>query len=507
MPVRKLLILAIALAVLGAAAYLTRKPAKKVHTGGPKEGDEVLAGFDVNAVRAIEIVTPDATNGLERKEDTWTVASLFGYPADYQKLSDNLRKLALMKVGQVVPGGGDLLSEFGLDDQAKTLRLKGADGTELGTLSIGSTRESKRGGGGQFGAFPDGQYISAGDGNVLIVTDVMTAWTEKPADWIKKQLLSVPRDDVVTATVSSNGASYTLNFDEGGTTTLEGIGEDEELDSGNAGRIRGALNYMSCQSVADPSLEDTETGMDNPVTYAARGKHGTRYSLQIGGKDPGDENSRFARISVSYEEPAPPTRAEAEALVPEEVEPAAGAEAPAEGAEPAEAGPTRDERIQTKLDELVAEHNRKVEETRGKAEEFAFLGDWTYLIPTYSAGSLTLSRGEIAKTKEEEEEATEASVEDGTPTFEAVPLTVPEVEPVEIPVPVVSAEPEVSAEEEFVITPEIQAQIDAADARLPPMPPMSPAPTLSPESAAPEGGMIQQAGEAVKEAISPDPAE
>jgi len=427
---RKLAILALILVVLGLGAYLSRKPSETQRSDSPGNGDKLFANLDVNAIALVEIKAGGSTNTISKKEDTWVIGSLFDYPADRSKIVEQLRGLKFLKIGQPMLGGDKILDEFELGENCDIIRFFDAGGTELAALRIGKARIPKTkgqppAGPAGFGGMPDGRYISTDGSNVILIDDSLTTWVGDDDGWVQKQLLSVNGTDITTVTVSSNDTSYTLNF-EGSETTLADLAEDEKLDTGDAGRVQRALSYLSFESIADPALSDEDAGMGNPVTYRATGKDGIVHDLRIGGSPADGGDTRYARIEVVYNPPSPPTTEDAEALVPSEAEPV---EATGEGTEQPET-PTipREELVQKKLDQLLAEHQGKVDEAEKKVEDLARLRDWTFLLSKYSADSIALGRGQLVEKVEEETEDSGESADVTTgseavdsPTFTAVP--------------------------------------------------------------------------------------
>jgi hypothetical protein len=428
---RKLAILALIFVVLGFAAYLPRRPSETQRGDTPVSGDELFANLDVNAIASVEINADGKTSTISKKDDTWIVGSLYDYPADRSKIVEQLRGLKFLKIGQTVRGGDKMLDEFGLGEDSDSIRFIDSAGTELAALRIGKARTPKKtgqppSGPAGFGGMPDGRYISTDGSNVILIDDSLSTWVGSDDGWVKKQLLSVTGTDITTVTVSSNDTAYSLNF-ESGEAKLGDLAEDEKLDTGDAGRVRGALNYLSFDSIADPALSDENTGMGNPITYRAKEKSGIVYELKIGGTPADSDDKRYAQVAVSYGALPPPTREDAEALVPSQPEPAEGS------GDDASETPTkpREELVQEELDRLLAEHQRKADESLKKVEELAGLGGWTYLLTKYSAESISMGREQLVeKIEEEEEEEAEAEAADGSssdtgPAFTEGPVFTP----------------------------------------------------------------------------------
>ena len=125
---KSLIILAAVAVILGGTAYFLNGGAK---SSVPKlNGKAVVPGLDASEVAKIEIGTKLA---LAAGDKGWTVTSLNGYPADREKIVENLLKLRELKVGQVVRGKAL--------DATTPVVLKDAAGKELAKLELGPKHE------------------------------------------------------------------------------------------------------------------------------------------------------------------------------------------------------------------------------------------------------------------------------------------------------------------------------------------------------------------------------
>ena len=116
--------LAVVAVILGGTAYFLNGGAK---SSTPKlNGKAVVPGLDASEVAKIEIGTKLA---LAAGDKGWTVATLNGYPADREKIVENLLKLTELKVGQVVRGKKL--------EATTPVVLKDAAGKELAKLELG----------------------------------------------------------------------------------------------------------------------------------------------------------------------------------------------------------------------------------------------------------------------------------------------------------------------------------------------------------------------------------
>lgn len=356
-----LLLAAIALSL--AAAGLARRRAvaarPDARAGAP------LVAFDINRVAALRIQSGTNTVAVVRRDGRWIVETLHGYPADFERLTERLRDLAEIKIGQVAPGGAEDLAEFGLDaaGAAAVVDFEDAAGARLGRLTLGRTRESR--GGGPFGGFPDGQYARMDEGPVVLLGRVISGFRGDARDWIQTDLLSVAPAAGASVEITVGGETCRLRVGEGGKPEMEGLAEQEELDEGMARRAVGALQYLHFLTVGDPGQSEETFGLTAPDRYVFRAADGFIYTILLGAAREG--GTRFIRASVAYERPAPSPAAE-NADAEEPASPAAG------------------------VSDEAAERN-----ARRAAEEQERLAKWTYEISAWNAESLAMPRAKLIK--------------------------------------------------------------------------------------------------------------
>ena len=96
MTTKNLVVLGAVAVVLGGAAYFLNSGSKG--TAPKLNGKAVAAGLKLADVARIEI--GDKLK-LAAGDKGWTVETLNGYPADREKIAENLLKLADLKVGQL----------------------------------------------------------------------------------------------------------------------------------------------------------------------------------------------------------------------------------------------------------------------------------------------------------------------------------------------------------------------------------------------------------------------
>lgn len=166
---KNLIVLAGVAVVLGGAACLMRGN----RASAPKlNGKAVFPAL--NAAEVAEIAVGEKLK-LSAADGGWKIDTYFGYPADRQKIADNLLKLAELKVGQVARG--KTLDATNTTD----LVLRDAAGKELAKLPLGPSHE--KWGRGRYAAFA---------GETVLVSDSLDAFDGDAKRWCETKIVDEP---------------------------------------------------------------------------------------------------------------------------------------------------------------------------------------------------------------------------------------------------------------------------------------------------------------------------
>ncbi len=402
MKIRNLIILLIAAGILGIWAYKSSQDGQSKLRPG-RVGEEIFKTLPLNDVAAILITTPQTNVTIKRTAENWVVAERYDYPAKFQKIVDTLLALRDLKIGQVIAGGSERAADFRLETSAEDeeliatrLELRDASDKVLAELSIGkhfTTQPSSRqkqnfmfGGGG----YPSGQYVKLADGTIAVVSSTLDNYIEPATSWLADDFLNVPTADIeeISLTGPERAPVKVIRESEAKTFTLEDFDKAEgTLDTGKLGQLAGGLSYLSFQDVADPSLTEAETGLDQPIVYTARAKDGCIYTLSIGKPVSENVEDRYVRVSLTYEQP-PEKTAETE-----KTEDAEEAKTP----EPSALPPQFMAETKTKTDAETEPKVKIAELNRRHA-------DWVYIVRSYRAENLLLTRDQLIEPKAEADE-------------------------------------------------------------------------------------------------------
>ena len=323
--------------VIAAAALLKGRSQKTPNVVGHK----ILPAFNISDVTRVEITGAKSLT-LASGEAGWTVDALHGYPADGKKILDELLKLKELKAGQPAAG---------ISNAAPTVViLKDAAGKELAKLEMGEQhRSAPRGEMAQFGGggYPDGRYV-AFEGTTVVVNDALDAFNGDPKKWVDTKIGGITASDVKEVTYAKGKESVKLTRKDS-TWTLEGLGPKEELDTSKTYSLDSALSYLNFSNVVDPKKTEAELGFATGAVYTATLKNGITYTAKVGNKIGAD--SAF-KVSAAFKP--------------------VGTNATENAA----------------CEKTVKDFNDKV-------------GKWTYTISSYSAESMSKTRKDLVKAKEE----------------------------------------------------------------------------------------------------------
>ncbi|MBO7482633.1 MAG: DUF4340 domain-containing protein [Kiritimatiellae bacterium] len=167
MTTKNLAILAAAAAVAGAAAYFTGGSRNKAPA---LTGKSVVPAFEIADVASVEI--GDAIR-LAAGDGGWTIATMQDYPADTQKIGENLMKLQELKVGQVARG-----RDLG---ERTEVALKDASGNLLASVTLGDRHEK----------WGHGRYADM-NGTTVLVSDTLDAFGDDPKRWCSTKIIDSP---------------------------------------------------------------------------------------------------------------------------------------------------------------------------------------------------------------------------------------------------------------------------------------------------------------------------
>lgn len=386
---KQAILLIIAVAVIGGAGLLVYKQRNQSwEASGAQLGGKVVKDFPVNDIEQVRIKQHTGEVNLARKNDVWVVQERNGYPANFENISDFLRKINDLKMGRAMRVTEKQLGRLELTppDQgtnAGTLVEFKDKGGKTIALTLGK-KDMKEGGGGQFGggSWPSGRYVMVGNDpkTVGLVSEPFANIEPKAEDWIDKEFFKVENHKSIAVTGATPTNTWTVAKES---TTNEWKLADakakEELDSGKASSVTSALSYPSFNDVAVNTTAD-KTGLDKPTVAKIETFDGFRYELKLGKKlDDRDDHYMQVAVSGNFEKERTPGKDEK---------------------------PEDKEKLDKEFKDKLAKHEEKLKNEK-RFEQ------WVYVVPKYTVEPLLKGRQELLK---EEPKAEEKKDESATPS-------------------------------------------------------------------------------------------
>ena len=283
---KSLITLAAVAVVLGGAAYFMQSGNKPA--AAKLNGKTILPGLSVADVAKVEL----GKLTLASSADGWKVESLYGYPADREKIAENLMKLAELKVGQVAHG-----RKLGTETK---VALKDASGKAPAELTLGDKHSKQASGqaamyGG--GSYPDGRYV-AFDGETVLVKDTLDAFDGDVKQWCNTRIASISSSDVKAVRFAHGNEVVELEKGTNSTWVLKGLTAKEELDTSKTYSLDSALSYLDFNAVADPKLTEAELGFKTGFVYTVVAKDGSNTVTRVAtvGNKAKDSSDRYFKL-------------------------------------------------------------------------------------------------------------------------------------------------------------------------------------------------------------------
>jgi hypothetical protein len=373
-----LLVLVVVVGGIGLALY---NKSSKSYQGSTRAGQKLLCDFNVNDVAHIRIKDTKGEVNIVKTGDAWTVKERGNHPANFEQMSDLVRKANDLKVVQTLKVGPSQrprleLVEPGKGDKAGTLvEFKGAGNKEIKTFLLGAKHMRKQQGGGESpfgdepGGYPDGRYImtSLNSDSVAVVSDPISNADPKPEFWLNKDFFKVEKlKSVSIQSPEATNSWSAARESENGSWTIADAKPEEKFDTNKLSSLSYAMNNPSFTDVVVDKKPE-EIGLDKPTVVKLTTFDGFEYTLNVG-KTTADDNY-YAKLAVNADLPKART-------------------------------PGKDEKPEDK-EKLDKEFKESTDKLQAKLNEEKAFEKWIYTLPKWSVEQVLKKRSELYADKEE----------------------------------------------------------------------------------------------------------
>ena len=249
----------------------------EVPMGADVMGALFFEALPANEIAEIVIERPGDSVLLVRKPTGWVVENRFGYPADFSKITDLIRKMKQTKVGRKFPANEPIMKRLSLmppthKESAETekgtrLRMKDANDAVVVDILLGLTRKKDE------KSVPDSQFVMPGDGpDIYLVDQIFSSFASPAHSWLKKSPVTVAKDDIqsITCTGPDGTLRYTFERSEKGKDfALVSPPTKRAIKPSAVNQLAGALTGLEIEDVADPSSppESLSKGISPRLDY------------------------------------------------------------------------------------------------------------------------------------------------------------------------------------------------------------------------------------------------
>lgn len=360
-----LIILGVAAVLVALGFGVTRWRAGALEGQSGLAGGKVLPGFPLNEISKIVIVGTTNKATVERKDGKWGVAERWGYPADFERVSEVLRNMWELKSVQKVMAGPSQMGRLELEPPG--------EGEGKGTLVEfwkEGAKEPIKVIIGKRPANGSGRFVkAAGSDSAWLVSESFYRVTTAPLDWIKRDLPEVGAAKSLSVNGPDGKVIWALSREKDTDDfKLVGAVAGEEFDEATHGyTAKNPMSYATFSDVVASDTKPSESGLDKARVVEIKTFDDFAYVLKIGAKDP--ENRYFAQLSVS-----------------------------AKIAEKREAGKDEKDADKKRLDD---EFKKKQEDLKKKLGGAKAMAAWVYKLDESRVSFFLKNRADILKKKEE----------------------------------------------------------------------------------------------------------
>jgi len=273
-------------------------------------GGYLMKNLQVNEIASIVVYGPKGKLTLKKAEGAWVVAERWGYPADFSRIADLLRKLKEVKVGRKFQSSEDVIARLSLADpqdqkaseKERGIRLELFDskGEKRADLILGKERDADPATGQTGGRYVLRKGVSS---DVYLVDWSISGPSEEPSSWLNRELLSVAADDIESIVcLAEEGKTVRYAFarpEKGKAFELKSPKSSGKINTSELDRLSDTLSNFRLSDVASRYEAGRPLeGFDESVRIEYHLYDGNIYRIYPGGQCK-DAMCRF-RLEVGF---------------------------------------------------------------------------------------------------------------------------------------------------------------------------------------------------------------
>lgn len=251
-------------------------------------GKPLFSNFTDYEIKMIKIIKPSGRiiTLKKNKDAEWVVANCFDYPVDPQKINTFLRELSSMKIIQNVYADESELSELGLLPPKSKDKNSGSEiiisddaGNVVFSMIIGAKRTDMIGG----NQISRGRYVYKPDiKHVFLVEESLDEVNYRSRTWLNNKFVNIKNIKTVKLLKSDKEVWFITRPDIDSKFVPGGKKADDDYNTENINRIISSLENLKFETVANPSLTDTYTGLTSPYIVKVESFDNQSWQICIG---------------------------------------------------------------------------------------------------------------------------------------------------------------------------------------------------------------------------------
>jgi hypothetical protein len=249
----------------------------------------ILGELEADDIQGLTIEDADGNQVLLAKsEGTWVLPNSGEYSAEQETVTELLDKLVLIDTGRLVTrtDASHKRLQVSEDDFVRKIKVELTSG-ESKTLYVGSSPS--------YGAV----HVRLAGQNETYLTSEITSWETNAtiSSWIDTSYLSLEKDDVVGITLKNGSGELVFNKDSEGKWSMEGLGDDEELNTSNVSTLETRVTTIN---MLEPlgTVKEEKFLIDEPRAVVEVRTADKTITLEVGGLFT-EDNSYVVKSSES----------------------------------------------------------------------------------------------------------------------------------------------------------------------------------------------------------------
>ncbi len=372
----QLILLVVAVVIIGIIGIVTYKKRTSTWSEVGQISEKLFPNFPLDDIAKITIKNSKSELNLVKNNDVWRVKESDDFPANFNEISEFLRKMWEMKRGLPVEVGPSKLGVLELlppdkgTNSGTLVEFKDKNDKVLATLLLGkkSVKKSPMG-----EEFPDGRFVMVNNDikTASQLTEVFANVEPKPESWLDKEFFKIEKAKSFEL-ISTNAADSWKIYRDSETNEwkMVGLNPGEEADKVKLAAVGSALSYPTFVDVISKS-KTNDTGLDKPVKLVVETFDGFIYNLNIGKKTQDDNYYLAFNLNANF---------------------------------PKERTPLKDEKTEDKekKDKEFQDNLKKLKDKFEKEKKFE---NWNYLVTKWTIETVLKTRKELLVEKKDEKTA------------------------------------------------------------------------------------------------------